>query len=82
MLVRKIKMRLFFHQESTLEYEGEKQIMAVYAVKYNNNKNLGKTVYLYYTYYCRSVASEASEGTTLYNETIQPTFFTTFLGAP
>ena len=67
-------MRLFFHQESTLEYEGEKQIMAVYAVKYNNNKNLGKTVYLYYTYYCCSVASEA--------ETIQPTFFTTFLGAP
>ena len=28
--------------------------------------------------YCRS---GASEGTTLYNETIQPTFFTTFLGA-
>ena len=31
--------------------------------------------------YCRSVASEASEGTTPNNETIQPTFFTTFLGA-
>ena len=30
---------------------------------------------------CRSVASEASEGTTPNNETIQPTFFTTFLGA-
>ena len=31
--------------------------------------------------YCRSGASEASEGTTPNNETIQPTFFTTFLGA-
>ena len=31
--------------------------------------------------HCRSVASEASEGTTPNNETIQPTFFTTFLGA-
>ena len=37
-----------------------------------------KKYYGYNSIYCRS---GASEGTTPNNETIQPTFFTTFLGA-
>ena len=55
----------------------------VYLVKNGGkiaNSNWGR----FKEYFCRSGASEASEGTTLYNETLQPTFFeifTTFLGA-